>query len=237
MAAFKTDGTYTTAVISGPARKSLPFEGDASSFIVEQDFMVAFASYTPLALNTAHPTFTTAYLVRESALEDMGGGIATFTRTYATIPASRNEYESFATFFPGLFDTTAAVPPYNQYWAGTGNGKDPITKKVTSRLRHEYFLCAAGQTYTSPDLIPVLPAIKYTLVSNPEARAQYLLPEGDFWSDSDPSREDWEALIAGGAGLGTGANAGEFIAEDSDVRRWAGNIYERVTRYVKASAG
>ena len=31
-----------------------------------------------------------------------------------------------------------------------------------------------------------------------------------------------------------GAEDGEFIAEDSRLERWMGNIYVRITRYVKA---
>ena len=237
MAAFKTDGTFTTATLHGPPRRSHPFNGDLSSYLIEQDFMVAFTSYTPLALNTAHPTFTTAYLVAESGLSDVGGGIAQFTRTFATIPTARDEYESFTAFFPGLIDTGAATPPYNQWWAGAGSGTDPQTKKVPSRLSHEYFLCAAGQTFTTPGAITIIAEQIFTLDSNTLARIEYLLPAGVFWSDSDPTREEWITLQGGGTGLGTGANAGEFVAEDSDISRWMGNIWERVTRYVKASSG
>lgn len=223
MSAFKTDGTFSSAALDGSWRKSFPIPGDNVSFIVEQDFQVEFASFTPLALNTAHATFSTAYLVSESPLEDLGGGIARWTRTYAQIPATRDEYETYATKFPGLKGVTN--PPYDQYWIASDDGRDPFTETVNSRLRYEYFLCADGQDYETPEAIPVLLAQQFTLVSNQNVKVDYLLPEGLYWSDSLPSKEDWLELID---------DEDEFIAEDSRIERWLGNIYVRITRYVKA---
>lgn len=236
MSAFRIDGALTTAQTMGGARKSFPFEGDVSSFIVEQDYQVLLTSYSPLALSTAHGTYTNAYLVRESELENIGAGVVKFTRTYAQIPASRSDYETFNFKFPGLLATTGGVvPPYNQYWVSTGNGRDPFLANANSRLYSEYFLCAAGQTYTTPSAIPILPEIKFTLDSNTDARIDYLLSTSPgYWSNSDPTKEEWVALIAGGTGIGTGAAAGEFIGEDSRLSRWMGDIYCRQTRYVKA---
>ena len=45
MSAFRIDGALTTAQTMGGARKSFPFEGDVSSFIVEQDYQVFLTSY------------------------------------------------------------------------------------------------------------------------------------------------------------------------------------------------
>lgn len=236
MSAFRTDGALTTAQTMGGARKSFPFEGDVSSFIVEQDYQVLLTSYSPLALSTAHGTYTNAYLVRESELENLGAGVVKFTRYYAQIPASRSDYETFNFNFPGLLATTGTItPPYNQYWSATGNGRDPFLATANSRIYSEYFLCATGQTYETPSEIPILEVIKFTLDLNDQARIDYLLSDtGGYWSDSQPTREEWEDLIAGGTGIGTGAAAGEFIGEDSRLTRWQGEIYCRQTRYVKA---
>lgn len=233
MSAFRTDGLLTTAQTVGGARKSFPFEGDVSSFIVEQDYHVLLTSYSPLALSTAHGTYTNAYLVRESALENIGAGVVKFTRTYAQIPASRDEYSTFAFQFPGLYGTQA--PPYAfVYWVVADDGRDPFLATSSSRVRYEYYLCETGQTYTTPSAIPILPKLQFNLDSNQSSRNAYLLKAGVFWSDSNPTYEEWIALMAGGTGIGTGAAAGEFICEDSTIERWMGNIYVRQTRYLKA---
>lgn len=232
MSAFKTDGTFTTAAADGSWRKSFPIPGDNTSFILEEDVMVFFANFAPLALNTAHPTFTNAYLVSESPLEDMGGGLARYTRTYAQIPAARDEWATMTVDFPGL--KGAANPPYDQYWVVSDDGSDPVSESVTVRVRYDYFLCAAGQTFATPDAITLYPKQPFTLVGNENVKAQYLLPAGIYWSDSIPTKEEWIALKAGGGGMGTGANAGEFIAEKSKIDRYMGNIYFRATAYAKA---
>jgi hypothetical protein len=233
MSAFKTDGALTTAQEQGGARKSFPFEGDVASFIVEQDYLVLLASYSPVAISTAHGTFTNAFLVRESALENIGAGVVKFTRTYAQIPATRNEYGTFAFQYPGLYGTL--TPPYAfQYWTVADDGRDPYLDVGSSRMKHEYFLCAAGQTYATPDLIPILPKLAFNIIGNESSRNAYLLKEGVFWSDTNPTVEAWLDLVAGGSGIGEGAEDGEFIAEDSTIERWMGDIYVRVTRYLKA---
>ena len=229
MAAFKTDGTFTTATIQGAARISFPIEGDITAKLIEQDFMIAFSSFAALALGTAHPTIGSTYLVSESPLQDMGGGIALWTRNYATVPAARDEFETFNYKFPGLLSDSGTNPPYNQYWVASDDGRDPTTKTVISRLRHDY-------TYTTTPAasITILTAQVFTLDSNTNAVIDYLLPAGDYWSDSNPTKEEWVALVAGGSGIGSGAAAGEFIAEDSSIERYMGNIWVRKTRYVKA---
>jgi hypothetical protein len=234
MAAIKTDGTYTSATLHGAARKSFPIEGDTTAILVEQDFQIAFSSFAALAIGTAHATVTTAYLVGEGPLQDMGGGIAQWTRTYATVPANRDEFETFNYKFPGLLSTDGN-PPYNQYWtSGVDGGRDPFTDTVVSRLRHEYYRVATGLAYETPQEIPILQGQEYSLTTNADARMEYLLPAGEYLADSVPTREAWETLAGGGTGLGTGTAAGELIAEDSKVERYMGNIWVRITRYIKA---
>lgn len=233
MSAFRIDGALTTAQTVGGARKSFPFEGDNATFIVEQDYHVMLANYSPLALDTAHGTYTNAYLVRETELENIGGGVVKFTRIYAQIPASRNEYATFAFQFPGL--RGALNPPYAFiYWTVSDDGRDPFLDRSNSRMRYEYFLCATGQTYETPDEIPILDALDFALVGNSSSRNHYLLKAGVYWSNTNPTMEAWLSLVAGGTGIGTGSDVGEFIAEDSEIERWMGNIYVRRTRYVKA---
>ena len=225
MAAFRTDGTFTTASATGAAEKSFPIEGDNSSFIVEQDFVIAIGSFSPLALNTAHPTYTTAYLVKESPLQDLGAGIMRWTRTYAQIPATRDDYETSVYRFPGFLG--AGTPPYSQYQIAVGDQRDPFEKSCVTRVENEYFLCAAGQTYVSPDLIPIIPATKYHFDGIENNLVDYLVDHttNPFATETVPSLPDYLAMITAGD---------EVVVEDSRVERWMGNIYVRKTRYVKA---
>lgn len=225
MSAFRTDGTFSSASACGAARKSFPFDGDNTSFIVEQDFMIAFASFSPLALSTAHPTFTSAYLVKESPLEDLGGGIAKWTRTYAQIPATRNEWATHTYTFPGFYGSR--VPPYSQYFDITGDERDPFTTVATSRLYHEYFLCASGQTYTTPANIPVVTRQLFTLDGRPTQPTDYLVDHtaNPALTETDPSLPDYLDMID---------NGDEIVAEDSTLQRWMGDIYVRITRYIVA---
>jgi len=224
MSAFKTDGTYSTAVAVGAARKSFPIDGDNTSFMVEQDFMVAIGSFTPLALNDPHGTFTTAYLVKETPLEDLGGGIARFSRIYSTVPATRSDYESFGYRFPGYLGTLN--PPYSQYYGDDPEGRDPTVLPVLSRILHTYALCATGQTYTTPALFfagVAVAAQVYTINTNADARVDYLFDGSP--AASSPTLTAYKALVTAGT---------EIVAEDSVMRRYAGNIYEIATRYVVA---
>jgi len=170
-------------------------------------------------LNTPHPTFTDAYLVEETPLQDLGGGVARWTRRYAQIPATRIEYESFAYQFIGYMGTWGINVPPDQIVTH----RDRFTKTVVSRLKHEYFLCATGQTYETPDLIPIIPAQAYKFLG---IVVDYLWDVVSLFTvATEPSRTEYEAWVAAGA---------EIVAEDSRVSRWLGNIYERVTRYVVA---
>ncbi|MGC3961332.1 MAG: hypothetical protein QM813_26415 [Verrucomicrobiota bacterium] len=224
MSAFKTDGDFTTASPTGVARVSFPIDGDTSARIIEQDYIQLASSFAALALNTPHPTIATAFLVGESPLEDLGAGVVQWTRRFATVPANRDEFESFSYRFPGLLG--ASNPPYNQYWVTEpGDGRDPRVDTVSSRLAHEYFLVGAGQTYTTPSEIPVIESQQYTLVGNDNVSINYLLAAGVYPDDSTPTKEDYLTMIA---------SEDELVAEDSRISRWLGNIFVRITRYVKA---
>ena len=234
MSAFKVDGTFSTAAAAGAARTSYPIPGDLTAKVISQDYMQTFADYTAPTISTAHGTFSTAYLVGDSELQDIGGGIARFTREWATIPAVRNEWGTWGYQFPGYYSVSAGPTPYSQYFYVNGNARDPFTLTAKSRMYHEYFLCKAGQTYATPDLIPVIDAQVWSMVTNTNARILYLIPTGTFGTDSNPTLEAYLALVAGGAGFGTGAAVGEFVAEASTVDRYMGEIYVRITRYVRS---
>lgn len=225
MSAFKIDGTFTTASAIGQLARSYPLgDRDPTAILYSQPFMVFTANYAAPVLGSTNGTYATAYCIGDVNFEPLGQGLVTYTRQWATVPASRNEFGSFAFQFPGLYGTLA--PPYNAYWDGDiGDGRDPVAKTVVSRLRHEFYLCTTGQTYETPQEIPVLKAFAVSLVGNADAVMPYCLPAGIFGSDTVPTKEDYQADIAA---------ATELVAEDSTIERYLGLIYSRITRYVKA---
>lgn len=96
------DGDFTTASAVSATVPSYPIEGDTSAVLYSQDFVVDAQNYSRLSLDTAHGTISGAYLVDESAPREVGGGIIRFTRTYATIPGDRDEYETYSYTVPGI---------------------------------------------------------------------------------------------------------------------------------------
>ncbi len=233
------DGDFTIEKAWGAKRITFPFDGDSTSFYTEQDFTQDLSSFAALPLNTQDPDDPLSFLVAESPLQDMGGNVVRWTRTFARVPESRNEFETFAYTFPGYWATltskfvtpwgvelTAAFPILDK------PGRAPQTRAVTSRMRHEFFLCGAGPgtSYATPQLIPVIASQRYVYGSAWAATSGDDLPDKLLYPASSanysvPTIEAWRALIAAGT---------EIVAEDSRISRWRGNIYMRVTRYLKA---
>lgn len=211
MSALKTDGTFTTAAIHGAEKFSCPIEGDSVTTQFEQDYMIAISNYTPMAIGSAHGTHTDHYLIRESPVSDLGGGIGKLTRLYSMIPADRNEYETFAYNFIGFW-----IPPSV---GGIGSsGRDRFTRTVLSRMDYSYSIGIPSA---------VILAQRYLLAGSDTLVLDYLFFNSNI-NDSNLSVEDYQALVSAHTDLSTQG----IVAEDSRISRWAGNIYERVTRYI-----
>lgn len=242
-------GTSTMDVASavGAPRFGAPFAGDAAVYKLEQDFMQFTANYSPLALNTAHPDYATYYLTGEGALSDAGGGISKWTRTYCSIPVTRNDYTSMAYAFIGYFGQIASLATDPNFPVV---GRPRQTRTVTCRVQNDYFLCAAGQTYTTPSAIPIILATKYYIPQGSVTVSTgifiYAYPPPGSTSDMNngtdtdliwdpaavsgiiptvPSRTTYQGWINAGT---------ELVAQASVISRWAGNIYQRQTKYVIA---
>lgn len=99
-----TDDTdsFTVAIIDGPRRWLRPFDDDFSQYTFEQDYWQNESDFEPLALDSVSEDFPDAYLVGESALEALGGGVVKWTRTYSRIPNSRQRFESYSWTVPGI---------------------------------------------------------------------------------------------------------------------------------------
>lgn len=216
MAAIKIDGDFTTAKQLGPTRQIMPFEGVATVYVYEEDFTIYMSSYSPLALNTAHPTISSCYLVRQSTPEIIGGQVCKFTRTYAKVPSAHSEPSSIAYNFIGFAGTfgvnIAAI-----------TGRERFTKVVPARIEYAYYRIGDG-TYTTYEDIPILQEQAY-YVTDTTLNTDYLYDNPPYAADSTPSRSSYETLVAAST---------EIVAQPSRLSRWMGNIIQRETLYIKA---
>ncbi len=237
MAVLWTDGTWTAAYAISAPEFSSPIPGVSTAYVLTQDFMQLLANFTPLALNTAHPDYATFYLVSESPRIPMGGGVVKWTRTYAAVPATHDEFEKHAYNFIGA----VGVFGFN---VATVAGRERKVLSVNSRVSRDYFLIGAGQTYTTAGEIPVTRATQY-------CQGSIYIPADYTFDTTIPTTAEYQAAVAEACDDGWAASVttqtidatgavtahafhGQLVAEDSGLARWMGNIWVRETRYVLA---
>lgn len=235
MADILTDGIWTAATEMGPARLSAPIPSIKDDYVLEQDYIQDFASFVPLALDTAHPTAGTYRLIGETPLIDVGCGAARWTRIYAQVPSDHDEYESFAYNFIGWAGVWASIVSGGANAITLNSGRPRRVQTVVSRVAHHYVLTTTPRASNPPIL-----AQRYTQAAIAGGfDIDFIYNTSGPWTGftaTVPTRAQYEAVMAGGSGLGTGAAAGEIVAEDSRLIRWLGrgNIWLRQTRYVYA---
>lgn len=224
------DSDYTTAAAVGQLRVSYPFSamGDNVTKFYEQDYQQLLVNFSPLTINSVCPWDGAAYLVEETELRKVLGGVVQWTRRYANIPQSRDDASSIAFQFPGLFAsytsddvTTTITLRYPQTWT------------VNCRVHMDYYLVGAGGTYANILAIPAIqrqyfyvPVYNGTINTLPGQGADvtFLNPAASS-SPTSPTTETYQSWLASGY---------EFAAEASQLSRWKGNIFQRVTKYVVA---
>lgn len=245
------DSDWTVASQHGTERFSAPFDGDKTQYIWEADYVISLASFAPVALDTAHPVLTGYFLVKESALSPVGvSDVVKWTRTYAKIPTTRNEYSSIVYQFIGY---TGYISAANGTITANIPGRKRFSRTATCRIQYDYFLASSGQTYTTPGAIPVnqqqLYYFRIGTITNPGGiltwtQAYGLGTPDDIAQGSPtdtlvdtvgtfaqgvvpcvPTRTQYTAMVSAKT---------EIIPEASELSRWMGNIFVRSTKYVVA---
>lgn len=217
MSLFYTDGTWTTASGSLITLEN-PFPEVNQPYVLRQTFKQFLANYAPLDLNTAHATYTDYKLVEESALNNLGGGVVEWTRTYAKLPDAFDQFETTNYNFIGFYGTVIAIN------VTAVSGRLRFVKSVTSRIHNEFFLVGTGGSYTDAAEIPSVEAQKY-YIGDETQLTDFLGDDTVLDTASTPTRTDYETMIGAGD---------EIVAEDSRLTHWLGNYWLRQTRYVKA---
>jgi hypothetical protein len=231
-----SDGDFSKAAANGGKSRVYPFDGDAETYYTEQEFIQNASDFRALRLNALDPTEPLCYLVKETDPQDAGGGLLRWSRVYSRIPKQRNEYETVTYTFPGYSATLASEfqSPFGLITAVlpfiTDPGRAPIARKVTSRMQFDYFLVGFNGSYRTVAEIPTVSGQRYTFGTFWEGKSGQDLPDRILYQASlanfsTPTVEAWKALVTAGT---------EVVVEDSEIRRWRGNIYERMTRYVVA---
>lgn len=224
MAAVFTDGDYTTAKASTAPKFEQPFEHRADRYVFRQTWFQAQASRTVVALNTAHPTLTDYVLVGEGPELDLGEGNVEWERTYAKVPDTFTEPAGTYTYqFIGLAaDFGIDIEPEA--------GRERFSRTVMSVALNEFFLVGSGQTYETPDEIPLTEVTKYVFTLSSELETNYLVNVPPSTTPTTPTRDDYKDMIDDDAADPTSYS----IVVECNVERWMGNIWRRRTIKIKA---
>jgi hypothetical protein len=229
-----------------------PWSANQSAAVLEQEFVVAQSAYIPMRLNTPYDpiwaigwtnyfvSLDQFYLVHEGELRDIGGGLCTIRRRWATLPPTRSETEQFTYNFIGYGDISGVT-------------RERVPFSVISRLQYDYFIFDDLNVLALPlfaedggrrlnattGLYPpglLLPALYY--FNDAAGITNNIFT--DFLNDGDgvsidptvPSFTEYTNAITGASTLN--GDSAEIVAESSTMTRWMGNIFERRTRFVLA---
>ena len=229
--------TALNIAATGKPRPRWPLAGKGNiapflPYAFDQDFQCAVSSVMPPpALNTPSNLGTTfvgltdanAILTKISQPASIGAGQVKFTGSFARVPATWDDFQTQAVTFPGLDDF-----PWVTY--NFSRGRPPMTRNVTVRLRHEYFVIdptnlATGvlnsggapiTTVASKAAIPIIPkqefvrAVLTAGVYQPQAQivVPNLTPIGGFHQPDNvyhvptiPSLDHYLTAVATAAGI------------------------------------
>lgn len=227
MALLWTDGTYTTEEKVGAPRYSCVIPGVATAVVLKVDYVVFAANYSPLALNTDYGTATGFRCVGDSELQDLGGGVSKFTRTFAKVPATWTEYGDYSYSFIGLAGAFGVNTE-------TATGRDRFTKIVRSKIDYDYWIEDGSSqtqngetaTITTAANIPLIAQTKYYEAGYATLETDYLKDSPPYATATVPSRTTYDGYISGGTYV--------LVPEGSIITRWMGKIWQRKTLYIQA---
>ena len=260
LAPIYVSNDFTVAAAVNKPEFSMPFEGVNTNYLMTQDFMMFLANFSALPLNTAHPEYPAFLLVNEGPQKDMGGGVIKWTRTYALLPAPRNDFTSLAYSFIGFYGATASLAAAATFPV-IGRARPTLT--VACRVQYDYFLWVDSNTIkdstganvftgtpgtATPDNIPVIFGQRYYTPKGTVPVPGSFIPTYPAGSLNDilfgtPVDFIYDPSDFGGfiptipsrTQYNTlVANQTEIVAEDSTTSRWHGNMYQRVSKYIVA---
>lgn len=229
------DGILGIAAPTGVRRWSAPFP-DNILVMFDLDFVQRMTHWKPLPLDTKDRDSPSFVLVSESAIQRTGGGMGRWTRTYATVPPSRNDFESYVMTYPGMIGSTVSF--------GSGPaitidaGRKAFSTRVTARLQYDYFHVGFSPGIKTPQDIPIIEGFE-VLIAGPirgfeaDLLGANTAPTAQQYADMTrqatvlPPPSPFSPAV-----FPVVSGSREIAAEDSTLSRWMGNIWQRTTRYV-----
>lgn len=213
-----TDGDFSAAAVNSALRYSAPFVqfGVKDLYVVEQDFVIDAQFFTPLAIDTAHPTLANYFLAAETSPVPVAfEGTVKWTRRYAKVPTSFSHAGgtypyAFPIIFTGVLSTSRLfAKPFS----------------VNSRIQVDFFHAADSTT------VAVIEPQRYiNSFSGFDATSPYGEPvvtnPGFGVTPTIPDLSTYVGWVAAGT---------EIVPEASKLTpNWMGNIHMRETIYLKA---
>jgi hypothetical protein len=222
------DGDFTTAKACGLPVFASPIPSAADGYVFTQDFCQLLTNWSAATYGTAHPSsgktpdYSEWILINEGPRQDVGGGVIRWTRTYAKLPASYDDWESLSYTFigsaPGAFGaiTSAQV------------GRLRFSEIVTARVKHDFFIVPSTFTdpitgtavaATVPGDIPVIRALAYCIqFKYGSPQVQY----GGYWYRQDYVCDAAVESTPGGQLYVTTPTATEYAAmiDDATANGW-----------------
>ena len=109
-------------------RKRFPFRQDLTAILYDEDYVQRAEFFSPLPLDTPHPDIEDVFLVGESNPTTRSDGLFRWTRTFASTPGTREEWEMSSFTFP-IYKSTSA---------DTSNLRDNFTRAVVAKAIYSY---------------------------------------------------------------------------------------------------
>lgn len=220
MSLFNLPAKFATSrILYGKQVRNFPFSYDQTHFTVTEHRFIKAGFYSPTPLNTRNARYATAFLVKETPVEEQADGVW-YEQVYATIPAIFRDYQTYTGTFPA--------------WL---NQRSEFVEATRAVAVHEYFMIGAGTEYPTVDAIPFIPQTRVsfaTIFSTPVPILMggfYLNNGGPFVNTSSPPLAHYQALVELDAADTTNYS---IVAEASKPVHYIGNIWDRVTLFVKA---
>jgi hypothetical protein len=206
-------------------RITRPIERDQAHLVITRFYQCPADGYAAGTLNTLDAEYNgtggkpSAYLVENGPVESVDGNEVAYTRTFATIPADRDDYDTFAYSFPAQIDVNGITRRQNMTFA------------VTRRIANKYYLVGTGGSYATPNLIPTEARQRYILTYYPTvgtpavADVDFVQNVNAFGVGTAPTLSDYLTYVSGGT---------EIKPEESHLEQYMGNIWRRYVGYIKA---
>jgi hypothetical protein len=222
---------WTTAVAQGGPSYQFPLSPkDSTHVVIRQVYWVLRANYSRASSNSACPsdlktgiTSADAYFIDDTDFTPLVAGVLSFTRTWATVPATQTSYSTDVVRVPGK--ENGAYPQRNAY---------EVERKV--KVVDTYTLVGTGTSYSDESTLN-LSATAYTPSATRRALGNTdgaLFGAINYITGTDPSTPSltsYESAIATDAATATSYS---YILKPAAPILYLGNIFSRRAIYVKA---